>query len=188
VNFISSELTAKRPQLLHELAPAAARIAVLVSPSNPAVRETTLRDVATAARAMELQIQVLNASTSQEIDAAFAMVTRERPGALLVSGNPFFTAQRRQLVNLAARHALPAAYAQCDFAEIGGLTSYSTNITDAWRQAGAYAGRILKGAKPADLPVVQATRFELMINLKTARALGLAVPQALIASADEVIE
>ena len=188
VNFISAELTAKRLELLRELVPGTARIAVLVNPADAAITESTLRDVESAARALGLQIQVLNASTSQEIDAAFAMVLRERLDALLVGGSPFFTAQRDQLVDLASRNALPTVYAQRDFAEIGGLMSYATNITDAWRQAGAYAGRILKGAKPADLPVVQATRFELVINLKTARALGLAVPAILLSQANEVIE
>src|SRR3954447_11218800 len=188
VNFIGSELTAKRLQLLRELVPAAARVAVLVNPTNAAAREIALRDIEPAARAIGLQIEILDASTSQEIDAAFAKVARELGVVLLVSGSPFFTAQREQLVNLAARHALPTAYGQRDFTEIGGLMSYTTKITDAWHQAGVYVGRILKGAKPADLPVVQATRFELVINLKTAKALGLAVPTILLSQADEVIE
>ena len=188
VNFFGNELTAKRLQLLHELAPAAARVAVLVNPTNAAARELVLRDLEPAARAMGLQIEVLNASTSQEIDAAFAMAARELATVLLVSGSPFFTAQREQLVNLAARHALPTAYGQRDFAEIGGLMSYATKITDAWHQSGVYVGRILKGAKPGDLPVVQTTRFELVINLKTAKALDLTVPTILLSQADEVIE
>ena len=188
INFIGSELTAKRLQLLHELVPAATRVAVLVNPNNSAAREIALRDAEPAARTMGLQLQVLNASTVQEIDAAFAMVAHERTDVLLVSGSPFFTNQRKQLIDLAARHAVPAVYGQRDFTEIGGLMSYATKITDAWRQSGVYVGRILKGASPADLPVVQATRFELVINLRTAKALGLTVPSILLSQADEVIE
>ena len=161
---------------------------MLVNPANAANAETTLRDVEAAARAIGLQIQVLNASTSREIDAAFATLVRERPDALFVGGDPFFTSRRVQLVHLAARHAVPATYSVREFAEAGGLMSYGTNIADAFRQVGVYAGRILKGAKPADLPVVQATKFELVINLKTAKALGLDVPPSLLARADEVIE
>ena len=151
--------------------------------------ETTLRDVEPAARAMGLQIQVLNASTSREIDAAFATFVRERPDALFVGRDPFFNSRRVQLVNLAARHRGPRDIIRSrDFAEIGGLMSYGANIADACRQVGVYTGRILKGAKPADLPVVQATKFELVINAQTARMLGLTVPPTLLASADEVIE
>ena len=138
---------------------------------------------------MGLQIQVLNASTSREIDAAFATLARERPDALFVGSDPFFTSRRVQLVNLAARHAVPAIYFRSrEFAEVGGLMSYGANLTDAYRQVGVYAGRILKGAKPADLPVVQSIKFELVINPQTARMLGLTVPPSLLASADEVIE
>jgi ABC-type uncharacterized transport system substrate-binding protein len=147
-----------------------------------------LRDVEPAARAMGLQIEVLNASSSREIDAAFATFVREPPDALFVSPVSFFLSRRAQLVNLASRHAVPATYSSRQFAEIGGLMSYGTNIADAWRQIGVYAGRVLKGAKPADLPVVQSTKFELVINHETARMLGVTVPPTLLARADEVIE
>ncbi len=147
-----------------------------------------MRDVEAAARTIGLQIQVLNASTSQEIDAAFATFVRERPDALFVGPDPFFTSRRVQLATLATRHAIPAAYSVRDYAEAGGLMSYGANVTDAYRQVGVYAGRILKGAKPADLPVVQASKFELVINAETARMLGLTVPPSLLARADEVIE
>jgi putative ABC transport system substrate-binding protein len=168
--------------------PAATRVAVLVNPANTATTETTLRDVAASARAMGLQIQVLNARTSREINSAFATFERERPDALFVGLDPFLNSRRTQLVNLASRHALPATFSNRDCAEIGGLMSYGANITDAYHQVGAYAGRILKGAKPADLPVAQSTKLELVINAETARMLGLAVPATLLASADEVIE
>ena len=181
-------MAAKRLELLRELVPAAARVAVLVNPANAANTEATLRDVEAAARAMGLQIQVLNASTSREIDAAFATFVRERPDALFVGSDAFFTSRRVQLANLAARHAIPATYASRDYAEAGGLMSYGANIADAFRQVGVYTGRILKGAKPADLPVVQSTKFELVINAQTARMLGLTVPPSLLARADEVIE
>jgi putative ABC transport system substrate-binding protein len=187
INFFLGELTAKRLELLRELVPGAARVAVLVNPANIAI-ETTLRDVQSAARVMGLQIQVLNASTSREIDAAFATFVRERPDAVFVGLDVFFISRRAQLVNLASRHALPATYPLREFAEIGGLMSYGTNITDTFRHIGVYAGRILKGAKPADLPVVQSTKFELVINAWTARMLGLAVPPTLLATADEMIE
>jgi ABC-type uncharacterized transport system substrate-binding protein len=188
INFVSTELVAKRLELLRELVPAAARMAVLVNPANVATTESTLRDLQPAARAIGLQIQVLNANTSREIDAAFATFVRDRPDALFVATSPFFTSRRVQLVQLAARHAIPATYAGRQFPEHGGLMSYGANIADAFRQIGAYAGRILKGAKPADLPVVQASKFELVINHQTARMLGLTVPPTLLATADEVIE
>jgi putative ABC transport system substrate-binding protein len=186
INNFSGELTAKRLELLRDMVPGAARIAVLVNPASAA--GTALRDVEPAARAMGLQIQVLNATTSSEIDAAFATFVRERPDAVFVSLDVFFISRRAQLVNLASRHALPATYPLREFAEVGGLMSYGTNIADTFRQIGVYAGRILKGAKPADLPVVQSTKFELVINAWTARMLGLTVPDKLLATADEVIE
>jgi putative ABC transport system substrate-binding protein len=188
INFLIAELTAKRLELLRELVPAAARVAVLVNPANATIAETTLRDVEPAARAMGLQVQVLNASTSREINVAFETFVRERPDALFVGIDPFFTSRRVQLILLATRHAVPATYPGRHYAEIGGLMSYGGNIPDAYRQVGTFAGRILKGAKPADLPVVQASKFELVINAETARMLGLAVPPTLLSTADEVIE
>jgi putative ABC transport system substrate-binding protein len=188
INFFNAELVAKRLELLRELAPAAIRLAVLVNPANAANTESTLRELQSAARAMGFQIQVLNASTSREIDAAFTTFVSERPDALFVSGDPFFNSRRLQLGLLAARHAVPASYASRDYPAYGGLMSYGTNLTDGFRQVGAYAGRILKGAKPADLPVVQSSKFELVINAQTARMLSLTVPLPLLATADEVIE
>jgi putative tryptophan/tyrosine transport system substrate-binding protein len=188
INFLSAELVAKRLELLRELVPGTARLAVLVNPANAINTETTLRDVQAAARAIGLQIQVLNASTNGEINTAFASLGRERPDALFVGGDAFFNTRRVHLVNLASRHAIPAAYAERVFPEIGGLMSYGTDIVDAYRQVGSYAGRILKGAKPADLPVMQATKFELVINVESARMVGLTVPSSLLAIADEVIE
>jgi putative ABC transport system substrate-binding protein len=188
INFLSAELVAKRLELTRELVPGMAHVAVLVNPANALNSETTLRDAQAAARAIGLQIQVINAGSSREINAAFANLARERPDALFVGGEGFFNNRRVQLVNLASRHALPATYADRVFPEIGGLMSYGTNIIDAYRQLGSYAGRVLKGTKPADLPVVQASKFELVINAETARMLGLTVPPPLLAIADEVIE
>jgi ABC-type uncharacterized transport system substrate-binding protein len=188
INFFGSELVAKRLELLRELVPGTARVAVLVNPAYPANTEVTLRDVEVGAHAIGLQIQVLNASSSREIDVAFATFGRERPDALLVGPDPFFTSRRVQLILMAARHAIPAIYSGRQYPEIGGLMSYGASIADAYRQVGAYTGRILKGAKPADLPVIQSTKFELVINHQTARMLGLTVPPTLIATADEVIE
>jgi len=187
INFFGGELTAKRLDLLRELVPQATRVAVLVNPNGPA-HEPTLRDIEPAARDMGLQIQVLGASTSDEIIAAFDTFVRVRPNALFVAADPFFTARRVQLVHLATRHAIPATYVARPFTDIGGLMSYGASLTDTWRQVGLYAGRILKGAKPAELPVVQSARFELVINTETARMLGLTVPHSLLARADEVIE
>jgi putative ABC transport system substrate-binding protein len=188
INFFSSELAAKRLDLLHELLPRAARIAVLVNPANATNTASILRDVEAAARAIGLQVQVLNASTSREISAAFENVGRDRPDALFVGPDTFLIARRIQVVQLAAFHRLPAVYPARDFLEVGGLMSYGTNVMDAFRQLGIYAGRILKGAKPADLPVVQSSKFELVINAETARMLGLTVPDKLLVAADEVIE
>ena len=188
INFLSGEVAAKRLELLRDLVPAATRVALLVNPTNATDTETTVRDVTAAARTIAFQIQVLNASTSREIEAAFESIGRERPDALFVGPDPFFQSRRVQLAVLSARHTVPATYSNRDYAEAGGLMSYGANVTDAWRQVGAYSGRILKGAKPADLPVVQASKFELVINLPTARALALEVPPTLLARADEVIE
>jgi putative ABC transport system substrate-binding protein len=188
VNFFNVELAAKRLELLREVVPAAARVAVIVNPDNVANTEATMRDVDAAARAMGLQIQVLKASTSREIDAAFAALVRERPDALFVAGDSWFNSRRVQLANLTVRHALPAAFSQREIVEVGGLMSYGSDILDVYRQIGVYVGRILKGTKPADLPVVQSSKFELVINAQTARMLGLTVPQSLLATADEVIE
>jgi len=185
VNIFTIELAAKRLELLRELVPGAARMAVLVTAASA---ETTVRDVEAAARALGLQIQVFNVSAIREIDAAFATFARERPDALFVAGDPFLGGRRVQLAQLAAFHRLPATYALRDYAEAGGLMSYGPSIKDAWRQVGVYTGRILKGAKPADLPVVQSSKFELVINAQTARMLGLTVPEKLLVAADEVIE
>jgi putative tryptophan/tyrosine transport system substrate-binding protein len=188
INFLNSELVAKRLELLRELVPGAVNIALLVNPTNTGTAETTTRGVDAAARAIGLQVRVLNASTSREIDVAFATFVRERPDALFVGGDTLFASRRVQLALLAARHAIPAIYSQREYTEAGGLMSYGTNIANAFHQVGVYTGRILKGTKPADLPVVQSTKFELVINAQTARTLGLAVPPALLARADEVIE
>jgi ABC-type uncharacterized transport system substrate-binding protein len=188
VNFFNAELTAKRLELLRELVPAATRVAVLVNPANAETTESVLRDVAAAARTMGLQIKAFNASTSPEIDAAFATLVRERPDALFVAGDGFFLSRRVQLVNLTVRHAIPAAFSVRQYVEAGGLMSYGSDPLDMYRQIGVYTGSILKGAKPADLPVVQSTKFELVINAQTARTLGIAVPPTLLARADEVIE
>jgi putative tryptophan/tyrosine transport system substrate-binding protein len=188
VNILATELVAKRLALLRELLPAAAHVAVLVDPTNKTIAEPTLQEVESAARAMALQIQVLNASNGPEIGAAFAAFERERPDALFVSTGALFTSRRVQLATLAARHMVPMTSSNRQITEAGGLMSYGANITDAQRQLGVYAGRILKGEKPADLPVVQATKLELVINAETARMFGLTVPPSLLAIADEVIE
>jgi len=188
INFFNAELGAKRLELLRTLVPGAARVAILVNPANAQTTETTLRDLEPAGRAMGLQLQVLSASSSRDIDKAFEALARDRPDAVFVSLDTSFADRRVQLVHLASRHAIPATYALRDFVEAGGLISYGTNFVDAYRQAGAYTGRILKGAKPADLPVVQSSKFELVINHQTARILGLTVPQSLLVAADEVIE
>ena len=187
INFFTSELTAKRLALLHELVPKAVRIAMLVNPANPAT-ESALRDMPDAARAMGLQIQVLNASTRSEIEAAFASLVRDRAEALYVAGDVFFTSRRVQFATLAASYRIPASYPSRQAVEAGGLMAYDSDRVGMYRQVGAYTGQILKGAKPADLPVLQSTKFELVINLQTARALGIEVPATLLARADEVIE
>ena len=188
VNFFAAELGAKRLELLRELAPAASRVAVLVNPMNATTMESTLRDATAAASAMGLQILVHNASTSRDLDAAFDALVRERADALFVDPDPFFTSRHVQLVHLASRHAIPAIYATRVFAEAGGLMSYGADLADAFRQMGAYASRILKGTNPADLPVVQSSKFELVINAQTVRMLRLTVPATVLAIADEVIE
>ena len=188
VNFFSGELVAKRLEILRELVPTATHVAMLVNPAAAANTETTVREALAAARAIGLQVRVLNSSTSREINAAFATFVRERPDVLFIGGDAFFTSRRVQLAALAARHAIPGLFSGREYVEVGGLASYGTNITDAWRQVGVYVGRILKGAKAADLPVVQPSKFELVINAETARMLDLAVPSTLLARADEVIE
>ena len=161
---------------------------MLVNPANAPTAEATLRDIPEAARALGLQIQVLNASTSREIEAAFATLVRDRADALFVAPDGFFNSRRVQFATLATRHGIPATYSSREYVEAGGLMSYGTDIRDMYRQVGVYTGQILKGAKPADLPVLQSTKFEFVINLQTARALGLEVPPTLLARADEVIE
>jgi putative tryptophan/tyrosine transport system substrate-binding protein len=188
INLLGLELTAKRLELLREMLPAAARVAVLVNPANTANAQITLREVEPAGRAMGLQLQIFNASTSREIDAAFAAFGRERPDAVFVGQDAFFNGRRLQLANWAARHALPMTSGSRDICEVGGLMSYGTNLVDTYRQMAVYVGRILKGAKPADLPVEQSAKFELVINAQTARMLGLEIPPNLLARADEVIE
>jgi putative tryptophan/tyrosine transport system substrate-binding protein len=188
VNFFAAELAAKRLELLRELVPAAARVAVLLNPSETAIAAANSRDVETAARAMGRELRILNASTRDEIDAAFEILATDRPDALFISSGPFFSDRRVQLAHLATRHALPAIHASRLYPEVGGLVSYGASIASAYRQAANYVGRILKGGKPADLPVVQSSKFDLVINLHAAKLLGLTVPATLLARADEVIE
>jgi putative ABC transport system substrate-binding protein len=188
INFLLTELAAKRLELLREMVPAAKRLAVLVNPAQVTNTESTLQEVRAGAEAMGVQIEVLNVGTNREIDAAFAGFEHERPDALFVGSGTLFTGRRVQLTQWAAHHRMPASYAGREYVEAGGLMSYGSNTTEAYRQAGAYVGRILKGAKPADLPVVQSSKFELVINQQTARTLGLTVPPSLLAIADEVIE
>jgi putative ABC transport system substrate-binding protein len=188
INFFSAELVAKQLALLRELLPGAARVAVLVNPADPARAESILQNVESAARVVGLQIAFLNASTAGEIDAVFASLVRERADALLIGADPFFNSRRIQLATLAARYTIPSASGSRDWTEAGLLISYGTSVVDMYRRVGGYTGRILKGAKPADLPVEQSTKFELVINLQTAKTLGLTVPPSLLARADEVIE
>jgi putative tryptophan/tyrosine transport system substrate-binding protein len=188
VSFLTAELVAKRLGLLRELLPGAVRVAVLFSPDNAALMESNMQELEGAASAAGLTIQMLHASTGREINAAFAALGRERPDALFVGPGPFFVVRKVQLANLAARYAIPAVFPVRDIVEAGGLMSYGTDINDAYRQVGVYTGRILRGAKPTDLPVLQPTKFELVINMQTAMMLGLTVPPTLLARADEVIE
>jgi putative ABC transport system substrate-binding protein len=188
INIFVQEVVAKRLRLLHDLVPKAVRVAVLVNPANAPTTESTLRDVQEAAPTIGLQIQVFNATTIGEIDAAFAALSRERPDALFVAPDTFFTSRRVQFATLTARDRIPASYAAREVVAAGGLMSYGTDITDMFHQVGVYTGSILKGAKPADLPVLQLTKFKLVINLQTARALGIEVPPGVLSIADEVIE
>src|ERR1700736_7010580 len=188
INFFVNEVTAKRLRLLHDLLPKAVRIAVLLNPANATVAESTLREAQKAAPTIGLQIQILNASTIGEIDAAFATLARERPDALLVAGDAFLTSRSVQIATSTARDRIPTAYAVRDPVVAGGLMSYGTDNPDPFQQAGIYTGKILKGTKPADLPVLQSTKFEFVINLQTARALGIEVPPGVLSIADEVIE
>jgi len=188
INFLANELAVKRLALLHELVPKAVQIAVLVNPANVPATESALRDIPEAARTMGLQIQAYNASTRSEIETAFATLVRNGADALYVAGDVFFTSRRVQFATLAASYRIPATHPTREAVEAGGLMSYDTDRVDMWRQVGAYTGQILKGAKPADLPVLQSTKFEFVINSQTARALGLEIPPPLLARADEVIE
>jgi putative ABC transport system substrate-binding protein len=188
INFFVNDLTAKRLALLHELVPKAVRIAVLVNPANVPSAESVLRDIPEAACTMGLQIQDYNASTKSEIETAFATLVRDGADALYVASDVFFSSRRVQFVTLAASYRIPATYSIREAVEVGGLMSYDTDRMDLWRQVSAYTGQILKGAKPADLPVLQSTKFAFVINLQTAKALGLAISPSLLARADEVIE
>jgi putative tryptophan/tyrosine transport system substrate-binding protein len=188
INFFQQEVVAKRLRLLHDLVPKAVRVAVLVNPGNALIAESTLRDVQQAAPTLGLQIQILKATTIGEIDAAFATLAREHPDALFVAPDVFFASRRVQFATLAARDRVPAAYTNPDYIAAGGLMSYGTDVADTYHQVAVYTGSILKGAKPADLPVLQSTKFVFAINLQTARALGIEVPPGLLAIADEVIE
>jgi len=188
INFLTTEVLAKRLGLLHELVPKAVRVAVLVNPTNAPSAQSTLRDVSEAARAIGLEVQILKASTSREIETAFATIVSDHADALFVGPDGFFNSRRVQFATLATHYGIPATYASREVVEVGGLMSYGTDLLDMYRQVGVYTGRVLKGAKPADLPVVQSTKFELVINHLTARVLSLTVPPSLLASADEVIE
>lgn len=188
INNFDQEVTAKRLRLLHDLVPKAVRVAVLVNPSNASVTATTLQEVRKAAPAVGLQIQILNATTIGEIDAVFTSFAYERPDALLITGDSFFTGRLVQLATLTAVNKIPTTYVNRDFVAAGGLMSYGTDLADAFRQVALYTGKILRGAKPADLPVAQSTKFELAINLQTARAFGIGVPPGVLSIADEVIE
>ena len=187
VSMFLTEMDAKRLALLHELVPTATMIGVIVNPSSPSI-DTQLQQVNSAARALRRQIQIVNATNERELDAAFASLAQSKAGALVIAANAYFTSRRDQIVALAAQHAIPAIYDQREFPMAGGLVSYGTNLSDSYRLMGVYTGKILKGEKPTDLPVQQSTKFELVINLKAAKAIGLNVPPTLLARADEVIE
>src|SRR5262249_10040761 len=188
ISFLTVEVVAKRFGLLRELVPTASRVAVLLNPANAGLSSSTLDAIESAAHAFGIQLQVYKAATRQEIDSAFATLMRDRPDALFVAPAPFFMTRRVQLAAQATRHSLPTAFSLREYVEAGGLLSYGTSIPDVYRQVGDYAGRILKGAKPADMPVVQPTKFELIINNQTARMIGLTLPPTLLTTADEVIE
>ena len=187
VSMFLSEMEAKRLALLHELVPTATMIGVIVTPSSPSI-DTQLREINSAARALGRQIQIVNATNERELDAAFVSLAQSKVGALLIASNAYFTSRRDQIVALAAQRAIPAIYDQREFPMAGGLVSYGTNLSDSYRLMGVYTGKILKGEKPTDLPVQQSTKFELVISLKAAKAIGLDVPPTLLARADEVIE
>jgi len=188
INFLNTEVVAKRLRLLHDLVPNAARVAVLLNPANATTAKSNLREVQEAAPTLGMQIQILNASTIGEIDAAFATLARERPDALFVTGDAFFVSRRGQLATLSTRDRIPTTYSIRDHVVAGGLMSYGTDLADMFRQVGFYTGNILKGAKPADLPVLQTTKFEFVINRTTAKALGLTIPAGVLSIADEVID
>jgi len=188
INLFSQEVTAKRLRLLQDLVPKAIRFAVLVDPGNATTAEAQVREVQEAARTIGLQIQILNATTIGEIDAVFATLAREHPDALFVTADSFFASRRVQFSTLTAINKIPASYSNRDYVAAGGLMSYGTDLADAFHQVGVYTGKILKGAKPADLPVLQSTKFEFAINLQTARALGIEVRPDVLSIADEVIE
>jgi putative ABC transport system substrate-binding protein len=188
INFVIGELLAKRLELLREFVPAAKNVAAFVNPANAARAATQAREIETAAHALGMQARLFETGSARDINAAFATLARERPDALFVSADPFFVGRRVQLANLASRHAIPSSGSGREFVEAGGLMSYGIDIIDAYRQIGVYAGRVLKGVKPADLPVMQSTKFELVVNAQTATMLGLTVPSTLLSTADEVIE
>ena len=188
VNFLFGELVSKRLELLRELVPGMSRVAAFVNPANPARAELHVKEAEATARAMGLHIQVFKVGSIGDIDAAFAAMARERPDALFVSPDPFFTVRRVQMATLAARHAIPTSVSTREIVDAGGLISYGPNLNAAYRQVGVYTGRVLKGAKPADMPVLQSSKFELVINARTAKMLGITVPPLLLATADEVIE
>jgi len=188
INFQTSEVAAKRLLLLHDMLPKASRIAVLVNPRNTLIAKSTVRDIQKAAPTLGLQVQVINASTVGEVDTAFAAIVRDRADALFVAPDAFFGSRRAQLVTLSARDRIPAIYSGREYVNVGGLMSYGVDIADVIRLIGVYSGTILNGAKPSEVPVLQSTKFEFVINLTTAKALGISIPPGVISIADEVIE